>query len=1676
MRKTFRFATALCLGLLAGLLAAPLTGLPASADEAAEQKVYQEMHAEVKEDFDKAKAHFDAIYSRVTRVQNAITQWRGATTMRTQNLAIGEIEKLIEEDLKSGRNEVLRMIGGDQLVEGIEDLEKLIGKDILKMDVNKALNAALGDTEKGRLYGYMYALSKYERAFRGSEAKKTLDAIARRFEQADKLLGKAGEMAEFVALFDPNNREKDNPISGLDAVGDIVARMEAIAEPIPGLGHLIEFYAEATKAFSKSLRELDKKLEEARDGSICGQLGKLTRELAELDAHIKGGDCLSFKTRYEWEALLKPLKVWVHDESGETFLYRSSDGASAFLSGANALDLVRAFRALHDARSRSNREMARSDHFMLRAQVTTRSRRIIGKETCDRLAGLFSGRRVARVLRQLGVLEVGGTIDGPTGGRVHPGFTPAEEIRALCLFHPRMRNLLEQYAAKYGNLVVAELSVLSTTPREGAQPEVGQVRIAGQVMQDGQAGFRRLTARRFTFVAEMGVPLLFEVEAGGFLPYARSFTLTEARPFAWVYLAPESSDDAAQKAKQAAEAEAARKAAEAREEEARRVREELERQARAAAERAAREAAEAEAMDQIETGRIAIIDLPEPAAAPEADSAEAGDVAATPGAGTAETGETGETAAPGADMPGRQQAGAGPDAVDIGTPPDVSGVTADVPLAETDPETGPEAGTDTGTEAVAGTDPAPQVPGAGRSVPLSGLSGRVYLGDRVVISASWTAPVPGEAGSLPPCDPDNPTPFTDCEVRIPGTQGAQVVVGAADDTEDLGPAGPPPSEIRYIWQGTEGVTFDPPVSTNGQTAARFERPGEAKVWAQIVQDGETVAEATQQVVTVAVPSLSLRFDPAGGAMVGEEVTATVVPNPPLEADLFTVRWLDPTTANRQEMDENAATIRFRGTAEAPVQFDALVVTPYWGDEIGRVTGQYALQAGSLEVTARSRGPRPQVWDAAAGGLVDLPEGRWLTGQEITLSAAFAGKPPAGPVRWDWQVNPGVTIYNDAVQEPTVTRSAAGAVEATVTARDAEGRELATGAITLAVMAEPVRPDAAQDEPEADESAAAAQAEAAEPVGATGDAQGLGPETADAAAPEGQEAPDGPAATADSATPDAPATDTAEPGSPAPDTRTAARTPEADTAAPVPDPDKVTPDAPGLAPCSDGTAERDAAAGLWQTGLSVISGGDRAGGLAALDQSLALCPDAGRQAQVDRLRTAIAKAEAEALDASCARGGGAYARAETAWRDGLRLISGGQVAPGLAQLEASLAICPNDVRARQVAMLTTQLAARGAAPQASAPAPPEPDRRAQPQPSIPTLDSAAQAARSACDAGGDLRARADALWNDGASAMSGGAIETALGLFGQSLALCPEARRQAAIDQIAQAHDAEKAAERARQQAAADAARARPTAQAEAARPTGPVQKVQIHSILAVQNGPTRPATLSLSGPMHLDELSTYHWNNGRGATPGTLALRASDGTVYGPWPTTGSPGMGGRPNCNWHAQPGIVMPAGTYEVIDSDPSTWSTNAETGHRGIYNAKLRAVDGAPAATASADGPVAAPKPQAAQPQPDLFQGRFAGQADEDPAARVEITVSGGQVSGRVSGSYQGGAVQLAFSGPARADGFELPISGTIGDSSGQYGGFRIEGTIRARYEGGMLDGSWVLGSSWETQRGSWTARKQ
>lgn len=119
----------------------------------------------------------------------------------------------------------------------------------------------------------------------------------------------------------------------------------------------------------------------------------------------------------------------------------------------------------------------------------------------------------------------------------------------------------------------------------------------------------------------------------------------------------------------------------------------------------------------------------------------------------------------------------------------------------------------------------------------------------------------------------------------------------------------------------------------------------------------------------------------------------------------------------------------------------------------------------------------------------------------------------------------------------------------------------------------------------------------------------------------------------------------------------------------------------------------------------------------------------------------------------------------------------------------------------------------------------------------------------------------------------------------------------------------------------------------------PVRLFEVSSIAGVSSGPQKPAIFTIETAAYITSIVTYHYLN-EGSPPGTIALQSDDGTLYGPWQAAGSEGQGGVVDAYWTVTPNVVVPAGTYTIVDSNPATWSWALDTNQVGITS-----VDGIP-----------------------------------------------------------------------------------------------------------------------------------
>ena len=95
-------------------------------------------------------------------------------------------------------------------------------------------------------------------------------------------------------------------------------------------------------------------------------------------------------------------------------------------------------------------------------------------------------------------------------------------------------------------------------------------------------------------------------------------------------------------------------------------------------------------------------------------------------------------------------------------------------------------------------------------------------------------------------------------------------------------------------------------------------------------------------------------------------------------------------------------------------------------------------------------------------------------------------------------------------------------------------------------------------------------------------------------------------------------------------------------------------------------------------------------------------------------------------------------------------------------------------------------------------------------------------------------------------------------------------------------------------------------------------------------------TVTITQSTLVTQIVDYHYNRGLGEPPGSIWFYdQSTYTVYGPYQATGSYG-----NTAWTVEPNIIVPPGSYRVIDHG-AFWSCNNQSGLVGFSKVMGQAV---------------------------------------------------------------------------------------------------------------------------------------
>ncbi|WP_319496881.1 hypothetical protein [uncultured Cohaesibacter sp.] len=1358
----------------------------ASVEEqsAKEEKVYLQAHKEIKEKFTAAEEKVTAVVKELGILQQHVTNWRNATRRSTAQGAQNAISDMGIEFAEGLRDDAIKKLFGDdygpKLINMMQSLEKATGRKLgvpSRAQMEKLLETAVG---REQLYGYMYNISAIERTLRKGGYFDKLNKIKASFDSAKQSIDEAGKMLEFVAVFDPNNVDKDAPISRLKALGGVLGYMKQFTKPVPGLGDLIDFYISATEEFSTALSDLDKKLREARDGSICGSLqsSPQSRALAQFLVGKRNGDCFNFYQFYAAEALLAPTKAWRHAGSQDVFLF-SPDGSYAYLTGTQYLKLARPFEALKASGIGSWERLARIDYFMKLASVASEKGReeagnrtyVPGHTLCGQYADWFGERNVWAILEKTGTVDLARRFVSPSGSSsFRLSAASRDSLIGLCTYDQDMRRSMTSTYNRFRDRVMVTFDIYADD--RGARPKLTAFRL-----NDSRAILdRSWISRAPDFVR---IPAI--VSAGKRVQYRVLAEDCEEKRFATTF---------SREGRKTLMVSLKRKKDEQRE-----------------AEDKKDDGGQQDAGGQQDDGR----------GQDQGGTRDDKGTATGPNDGDDalddlinETEANGETASSGVqsgDGQGQTGGGSGASAVQTDEPQgdvavelgeEAGDVGSDGQGTTTETGDSGEAGNtpeETGEDLTEGETPAEDQTAAGNGIEIpsvgTGVGGievtavdanDVYLGDRKSISV----PTPEWA------------PLSMPEANDSGH--ASVVIVSPVDEEIL-----PDSLPQYHWQSEPPIRFEPPVSSDGRTVAIFDRTGSVKIWADAVK-GEQKQRVEAGTFEAKVPQFAIQFTPPSAAVAGSEISARLTSSPMVDEEFITVSWEDPPEQNLVSSQRSGMTLQFKGDAGEVVPLSAAIANKATGDALTTVEASYSVATLSFTIKAKRRGPPVKVWDADRKGLVEAGADQFYVGEAIDLTAEFAGGKTPDDIRWRWQVDAGSSLSNEIATLPTLTRSEPGSAQVSLSIRDRNGKEMAKADTTVSFLEKTDEPGGSKTSSKGDKPKDQPKDQAVGKDGKTADGKD-GRSGADGKEAAGNDGKSGSMGT-DSGTQSANSTGQKKP------------------------PDDW---------CAPGTNQHTAASQMWATGLQAVGTQQYERAFAHFEASLAICPDETRQKLFDSLKAKVGQAGtttasggqpgSQAATAQppqtqsqsqtrsqppvqhpvqtpvqrpspttrtpppdpCGTGGSRQKAAADLWTQGLGEAKATRYEGALERFRQSLALCPDAKRAQMVDAMAKRLEQIAE------------QKRQQ--------EEANRKAANPCAEGGQLLQPARQQWQQGLATIKGGKPATGLQLLRNSLSLCPDAERSKQLKGLETAIAKQQDVERAKAEAQA---RAQEQAQKDAA--------------------------------------------------------------------------------------------------------------------------------------------------------------------------------------------------------------------------------------------------------------------
>lgn len=279
------------------------------------------------------------------------------------------------------------------------------------------------------------------------------------------------------------------------------------------------------------------------------------------------------------------------------------------------------------------------------------------------------------------------------------------------------------------------------------------------------------------------------------------------------------------------------------------------------------------------------------------------------------------------------------------------------------------------------------------------------------------------------------------KVILGQTRSFQATVSSPDGLK-------PPAGLVYRWEPSTDVAFAPAEGPKNASTGKFTTLGKTRVWVAVLQKTgptlTTVAESEPVEIDVAAPEISLVAD-TSAPYPGQAVRVTASETPAIANAAIVYTWEYAGDALNPGAEKNPRVYSFRPSNTKPVTVTARAKLKDGGLDLGSKSIVITAKPHGVSVSGPTpTGPKPQLWDSRAGGLVDV-EGKFAVFQQMGLRADVTPPPLNQPLRYAWTVQPdGCTLSNPISQTPTVSCSKTGTFQVSVAVQDKLGAALGAG--------------------------------------------------------------------------------------------------------------------------------------------------------------------------------------------------------------------------------------------------------------------------------------------------------------------------------------------------------------------------------------------------------------------------------------------------------------------------------------------------------------------------------------------------------------------------------------------------------------------------------------------------------